>query len=1195
MSLRINTWLLSAAAASALLLSQSEAVYAQVVTSALRGHVVGNNGESVPGATVLLINGKVGTTQTATTNDSGSFSLSGLGIGGPYTVKVHAPGYPERTLNDIFLKVGETSSVEVDLVPVVETETVVVNGQRTAPVAAIVETRGVASNFDAHDIKVTPSLERDFKDIIQRSPYAFVDPVGGGNSPPVPTLNIAGANPRCTNFLVDGMQQKDNFGLNLSGYPTQRSPIPTDWAEQVQVAVTPYDVEYNDTCGGVINVVTKSGDNDFHGTLYGLYEDKTMNGDKIGDVTTIKDTHGVPLTVFGKATAPLGVNDVRFTQPIKPPFKEESYGGTFSGPIIEDKLFFFLGYDELKQSQSPAASGVGANGSGFARTAAGISTAEVQQVADIAKSVYGFDAGSLNDQIPLYNQRYIAKLAWQINDDQRLVGTYQHVAGGQLAIVGGNTSATTPQVSLPSHWYNNEEKMETYSLQYLANWTNDFSTQIYAGHIGINDIQAPLHGTNFPEVYVRTPGADGKYELGTSTVTPTAGSGATPGTSDDGYVVLGPDFSRQYNFLFYSNNFVKGVGDYVIGTHTIKAGVEFHQIGIIDKFIQGAQSAVRFDSIADFQNGIIAKTLDNRGTGTATSAQGGTSVYYANGIGGVSSVGDANFHFQIGSLFAQDEWFIDKDWSVQYGVRYDDYFSDDRPVINANFTKRYGFNNGRNLDGLHTFLPRFSTSYQMPFDFLDQGTMLHLRAGVGKYSGGFQTVWVTNSYDTTGVQTLSTFGIPGFTPGGTAVAPGTPCSSAAPFACVPGILPTDHQQWLTDLNNGPLAQASTAVNSTVDAILPSFKLPYVWKANVGMDVIFGPGALGDNWVGTFDYLGTKDYSQPYWTNLRVDPSTTKAPDGRLMYQWTFDSTAGRPDPAGTIGQVTGTDIGMGSANGGTSTIFIVDLKNRWDHTPYGDFGIDLGYAHTKATDISAATSSTASSSYTNQAHVNYNQAEVGTSDYERVHRFTLSLDATERFIDDSDDWDTHLNLFGQRMSGEHYSFVFGGNPFGPTNGGVTGRSTIYVPAVDPATGLVTATSDPRVSYGAGFDLAGFNNMLKQSGLMKYAGKITPRNGFTGRWDTLVNLSLSQDIPTVTDYGHLEGTVNIFNFLNLLNHNWGAYQSPNFYQAFTAANATIVGGKYQFTSFTTPAALQSNFATQRTASTFQIEVGLHYEF
>ncbi len=173
----------------------------------------------------------------------------------------------------------------------------------------------------------------------------------------------------------------------------------------------------------------------------------------------------------------------------------------------------------------------------------------------------------------------------------------------------------------------------------------------------------------------------------------------------------------------------------------------------------------------------------------------------------------------------------------------------------------------------------------------------------------------------------------------------------------------------------------------------------MWKGNLGADVLFSPGVLGDNWLGAFDWFHTEDHAQPYWTNLRVQPAAAKAPDGRFMYQWTFDTTGGnnRPDPAGGGAQITGSDIGMGSADGGGSDILSATMQNRWDNTGYGDFGLTLGYTHSNVSDISPATSSTANSSYLNQAKINYNEAEVGTSDYERKHRFTISLDATEHW------------------------------------------------------------------------------------------------------------------------------------------------------------------------------------------------------
>ena len=286
---------------------------------------------------------------------------------------------------------------------------------------------------------------------------------------------------------------------------------------------------------------------------------------------------------------------------------------------------------------------------------------------------------------------------------------------------------------------------------------------------------------------VRVPGANGAFELGTST-TP------TPANSDDGYIAVGPDFSRQYNFTFYNNNFAKAVGDLVVDTHTFKFGTEYHQIHIIDKFIQGAQSVVRFDSISDYQNGIIATTLDMRSNalGGAGGINGvGDPVAYKNGIGGVNSVGDANFTFGIGSLFAQDEWYPTNDLNVEYGLRFDNYFSDEHPSRTRTSWLDL-FSNTRNLDGLSTLMPRVSVGYNFSADNdLIPGTTAHLRGGFGKFSGGFQTVWVANAYDTTGVQTLSTVGIPGFNAAGMPVAPERLAAARRPSpACLASFRPT---------------------------------------------------------------------------------------------------------------------------------------------------------------------------------------------------------------------------------------------------------------------------------------------------------------------------------------------------------------------------------------------------------------------
>ncbi len=334
-----------------------------------------------------------------------------------------------------------------------------------------------------------------------------------------------------TNILVDGVQQKDNFGLNASGTTSTRDAIPLEWAASVQVALTPYDVQYNDTCGGVVNVVTKSGTNEFHGSVYGYYKDASLNG-----------------TDFNLWNANSGTTAVTKTT-IRPSFVEKRYGGDLSGTIIPDTLFFFVGYDELKRSSSPGATAVGPAGSNYTSVAAGITTAQVNQIIADAKNVYGFDAGNLADNFSEYNQRYMAKLTWQINDDHALTGSYQHVTGAQLAINNGSSSASLPRVNLPSNWYENAQKNEVYQLQATDHWTSDFTTEETIGHLGVRQAPTPLDGTDFPEIDVQTPGADGNIAT----------------LADNGYVRLGPDFSRQYNLLLYTNNYAKALATYVAG------------------------------------------------------------------------------------------------------------------------------------------------------------------------------------------------------------------------------------------------------------------------------------------------------------------------------------------------------------------------------------------------------------------------------------------------------------------------------------------------------------------------------------------------------------------------------------------------------------------------------------------------------
>jgi len=1145
-----------------LLLAPADVALAQAISGGLHAQITGNGGAPVVGASVKVVNEDNGASLTATTDAGGSFTISNLPVQSEYTVTVTAPGYPTKSLSHVGLTLGTTANLSVDLsnAPV---ETVVVTGQASKAVFAITESAGVATSFSAKDIKNTPTVERDIRDIVQNTPYAYIDPVGGGSNPPIPTVNIAGSNPRCNNFLVDGLQQKDSFGLNFTGYPTTRAPIPTDWAAQVQIAVTPYDVQYNDTCGGVINVVTKSGTNELHGTAYGYMKNDGLNGQDFN--------------LFNNATGTSAPTN-NTNRPIKPYFDEKSYGGTLSGAIIPDTLFFFLGYDELKRTQTNSGTAVGPNGSGFTSTATGISVAEVNQIVADAKNVYGFNAGNLTDPNSEYNQRYIGKMTWQINDNHALTGTYQHAAGAQLVVSGGSASSTAPRVALPSDWYSNAQKMEVYNLQETGRWSDSLTTELSIGHEGVHEIPTPVDGLNFPDTFIRTAGADGVYGLNPAT-----------GRDDDGYVRIGPDLFRHYNFLYYRNDYLKGLANYTMDNHTIEAGFEFHELHVDDKFVPGAQAVVRFDSEADFAARKISTQVltDSNGINAATSTAAGNPIYFASGVGGNPAGADGVFSYSVSSLMLQDTWYPIKDMTVLAGVRYDVYHTNRNGITsNPYFQQRYGFSNTLTLDGLDAVLPRFSVTYNMtPDQNIIPDTLVTLRGGVGMFSGGFQNVWITNDYDTNGINQLQVAGIPG----------------VGAFSTISSTMPTDHNAFIQSLINGPLASASAAKTTTTDAQLPNFKLPRNLRMNAGFDIFFGSGWLGSNWQFTFDYLNMNAYDSPYWTNLRLIKSTTvTAPDGRAMYQFKYPGTAiagGALDPV-TNAALTGSDIGLGSVSGGNSTLFIQSIKNSWKDTGFGDFTVSLSYTHERTSDMQSATSSTASSNYGNITRVNFNDPEVGRSDYEREHRFSMNINIAEKFFGDLE---TRFNIFAQRLSGQHYSLNFNpsGSPFilnAPAGTSSSARSLLYIPKVDPATGLVTATSDPLVTYAAGFDFTSFNAVLKQSGALKYAGAIAPRNAFSGPWSSLINLSAEQELAGFDDTHRLVFVGDIYNVLNLLNPSWGATTSASFYQADPVVNATIANGKYVYASPQTLSGFNSfTFQTQRASSTWQMQFGVRYEF
>jgi len=420
-------FLCAAVALSAILFTGT--AVAQNTASSIRVVVTDPSGNSVAGVSVTVTHMPTGRSQVLASNNQGNVAARSLAIGGPYEVAVvGGTQYSSDVIQGIFVELDRTEVVNLTVRPVIE-EVVVVAQAVTQEVAV-----GVGRAFDRATLDATPSISRDFISALATDPKIMVDnSVARG-----PAVSMAGQNFRFNSLTIDGVPQNDNFGLSKNASATQRSPISIDAIEAITVNLAPYDATYGNFIGGNINIVTKSGTNDFTGSAYYFSTDDSFTGDKSqGDKISIPD------------------------------FSEDTYGFTLGGPIIKDKLFFFTNYEKFDTTRPANALPI--------EQIAGVTQADVDRVRSVLQTEYGFDPGPYAATDDDQDEKLLVKLDWFINDDHRAVATYQS-ADGDVIFDDFPTSA-----ALHSNRYNINEEMNAYSLHVYSNWTDNFSTEFKFG------------------------------------------------------------------------------------------------------------------------------------------------------------------------------------------------------------------------------------------------------------------------------------------------------------------------------------------------------------------------------------------------------------------------------------------------------------------------------------------------------------------------------------------------------------------------------------------------------------------------------------------------------------------------------------------------------------------------------------------
>jgi len=1119
---------------------------AQEITGGISGKITDAAGHALKNATVSIVYKPTHVTLTATTGADGFYSVR-LPPGGPYEVTAVEDGFQTKTVEVDNVSTGDSYDLDVALDNGTTLQALVVTAKRSHGTNQV--QMGPSSDFSAAQIAAQPSFSQDLKDTARLNPFVTIDPTNSN------AIIIAGNNNHVNTIYVDGVRQNDIFGLNGNGYPTQRSPFGLDIVGDFSVLVAPYDVQYGDFQGGVLNITTKSGTNEFHGGSYYQYDSSDLGaGATVGhhalhQPACANGAYTGTNTVGGVSTACGG----RY---VNPNFQDKEYDFYLGGPIVKDKLFFFFDYDKY---ESATVAGYVPTGVAGTNPISGVTATDVATVSSILKSVYNYNAGSYGGANPVQNTDYFGKIDWYITNNQHLFVSYQKTDGTTLNTPDDSTSSNL--LGLSSTFYIYEQLQQVATVDLNSHWNSDLSTEFEYVH---DTVTSPSTLESQPFAFFKV----------------TLPSGSS--------IETGPDISRQANNLSTQENLFKGKFNYNLGQNVITGGYEFDAIKESDLFVQYATGSYTFTNKCG--PGL------NQPNGAEINLQDGVacSLTYANAYTNnpETAAGDARFYTH--TFYLQDEWHPIGGLRLRAGLRFDLYQTPDKPLYNPVFQNEYGFANNLTVDGENVLQPRAGFNWRVD-------PTLTVYGGVGLFAGGNPGVYIYDSYDNPGnlIGTVS-----------------SSCAVAVCPAVNTGItgssISTSLQQQVA-----ANANAGAGISNSLDPHFhppADWKASLGLTKDFGLGKWGGP-----DWTFHLDYLYQKTQYAVNFVDLfeLANTLSTTAPDGRPEYnpaRYSLTTTTGPFYSNSGVGRTTGYDIELTDTDKGFSNIVVVGLTKK---LPWG-LTLDYTFTHETVKDVSPATSSVALSNYSQNATANPNNPGLGTSNYEIPWENKLSVMFDHKFFGDNHTIATLFMQYraGQPFS---YTFNESGisstTPYDPLFGqtgaaAYRGDQLLYVPKAD-STGNVTATSDPRVTYLSTFNVAQFNAFLHSTGLIKYQGQISPRNAFFSSSVTTADVHLEQEIPVWLLHGaKVSAYLNIINLPNLLNSNWGTIYSasfPYFQSPVVAKNCQAVfktssnqcqggvtGNFYEYgTLKTVGQTLQNGY--QPATPTYAIQVGARLKF
>lgn len=1004
----------------------SLSLHAQVTSGSIGGNVT-TRGDNValPGVTIEAVHLPTGTRYTTATNSNGRYVIPNARIGGPYRITAALEGFKGSTVQNAQVRIGETTEVPIALGLAAVSEAITVTAS-SDPIINPNRT-GSESQVSTKQIETLPTVNRSLQDYARTNPYFVIDPRDESQT----TMQVAGRNNRYNNIQIDGAVNNDLFGLAATGTPggqANTQPVSLDAIQQIQLVVSPYDVRQGGFTGGGINAVTRSGTNKLSGSVFGTKRSASNVGKNVPVF--------IPANFSGNGSR-TAITEKPITN-----FSYSQFGGRLGGAIIQDRLFFFVNGERNRKSQPEGNSADGTAGTNYSNA--------TQDA--VCGNVPGCSAERLRQD-----------LMTRFNYDPGLLGDLGKLTPSNLGFLRLDLNASAGNALTLRHNY---VKGSTDVASNRSSGQFRFPTSIYTQADRTNSSVAQLNS-------VLTASAYNEARIGVQTI---KDARVTPvifpsieigGTNQNATLNAGTERFSGANSLNQKITEITDDFTWTRGNHTIVLGTHNELFKFKNLFLSEAYGYYFYPTLAAFEN----QTCPTITSGIGCEYR----ISYATGS---DPRRPTAFGAQQYGVYASDQWHMNNNLTLTFGIRGDKPRFNDTPSFNPAVQTAIGFNTATHPAEEIVVSPRIG------FNWNPGGGKQQLRGGIGVFAGRAPYVWVSNAYGGTGVEQVS-----------------LACRSIDKCA-VPA--------FNADPLNQPKLGAAGALS--VDLIDPNFKFPRVLRGTLGYDRELFWGVRG-----TLELLYSRTQEDVYYQNLNYVQAATSPLDGRPTYA---RRTTALVDA--TI---------LTNTTKGSEVVQTLQLVRPFAH------GVTLSgnYAHQNAKSAFDATSSRAISNWRFQ----HNRGDIftpqlGRSAFEQKHRFNLSATydlATGPF-------NHTFGLFYNAQSGRPYSLLLGGDPNRDTN---ASNDLLYIPGgadkfiLCPSNATTPTATSPCGSRTA-LDSGLFQNYITAAGLDPTKARIINKYESFEPWSRHLDFHYGLQLPVKIAF--TEVTLDMLNLLHYFDKNQG---------------------------------------------------------